>query len=112
MPVRYHLALTVEQRQDLEQTRDHAQRPYQRERAAVILAVAAGQSLRAAARTAGLKPHRVDTVCAWVHRYQAEGLPGLGIRTGRGRKPASFRARPADAGRRAGALATRRRPTA
>lgn len=108
MPVRYHLELTPEQLQELQQTRDQARLPYQRERAAVILAVAAGASLRTAARSAGLKPHRVDTVCAWVHRYQAEGLTGLRVRTGRGRKPASF---PAGSRRRGGAAATRRRPT-
>ena len=99
MPRPYHLALTSEQTQELQQTRDHARLPYLRERAAVLLAVTTGHSLRQAARTAGLKPHTVDTVCAWVHRYQSAGLSGLLIHQGRGRKPASFpRAVPHGAG--------------
>lgn len=40
----------------------HAHKPYLLEWAAVLLAVAHGASLRAAARTAEFKPHHVDTV--------------------------------------------------
>lgn len=109
MPIPYRLLLRAEQAQELRRLRDHAPQPYVRERAASILAVADGQSLRQAARTAGLKPHRVDTICAWVHRYQAEGASGLRIRKGRGRKPASF---PAPARPRPCADATGGQPTA
>ncbi|HEX5441075.1 MAG TPA: helix-turn-helix domain-containing protein [Ktedonobacterales bacterium] len=109
MPIPYRLPLRAEQTQELRRLRDHAPHPYVRERAASILAVADGQSLRQAARTAGLKPHRVDTVCAWVHRYQAEGASGLLIRKGRGRKPVSF---PAPARQRPHADARVGRPTA
>ncbi|HKT40526.1 MAG TPA: helix-turn-helix domain-containing protein [Ktedonobacterales bacterium] len=98
MPQRYHLELSVAQAQDLRDLRDHATRAYLRERAAVVLAIAAGASIRQAARTAGLKPHKADSACRWLHRYQAEGRQGLMIRKGRGRKPASF---PAGARRRA-----------
>jgi hypothetical protein len=88
MPTRYHLAVTPEQHRELVGLRDHAPKPYLRERAAVLLAVAHGRSIRQAAQTAGLKPHDADTVCAWVARYQTQGSSGLQIRPGRGRKPA------------------------
>jgi hypothetical protein len=59
-------------------------------RAAVLLKVAAGLSIRTAARTGGLKAHHRDSVCGSLARYQSEGLAGLLVRKGRGRKPASF----------------------
>lgn len=98
MPQAYHLSLTQEQEAELARTRDHAPQPYLRERAAVLLKSAAGLSIRSAARSGGLKPHHRDSVCGWVARYQTEGLAGLLVRKGRGRKPASFpRARRAGA---------------
>lgn len=90
MPTRYRLALGGAERTTLEQLRDHGPKAYLRERAAVLLAIAAGASIRRAALVAGLKPHDADTVCTWVERYQARGLAGLWISKGRGRKPASF----------------------
>ena len=90
MPTRYHLPLTPEQQAELVGLRDRGAKPYLRERAAVLLAIAHGASIRGAAQTAGLKPHDADTVCAWVARYQTQGLAGLQIRQGRGRKPAFF----------------------
>lgn len=90
MPGRTVLALNAAARTTLCELRDHGPKAYLRERAAVVLAVADGASLRQAAATAGLKPHHVETVWGWVHRYQGEGLVGLWIRKGRGRKPASF----------------------
>lgn len=92
MPTPSHLALTHNQEAELVRTRDHARQPYLRERAAILLKIAAGQSIRQAAATAGLKPHHHDSVCGWVARYQTEGLVGLLVRKGRGRKPASFAA--------------------
>jgi hypothetical protein len=100
MPAACHLTLDEAAQRRLEQARDHAPKPYVRERAATILAIARGVSIRRAARTAGLKPHKPDTVCQWVARYQAAGVAGLGIRKGRGRKPACF-----PAGQRPGARA-------
>lgn len=91
MPLRCHLALNAADQQELRQVRDHAPRPYLRERAAILLAIAAGASIRQAATHAGLKPHDADTVCVWVRRYRDEGSAGLRIRPGRGRKPAAFR---------------------
>lgn len=90
MPGRTLLAVSAAARTTLCDLRDHGPKAYLRERAAVVLAVADGASLRKAAATAGLKPHHVETVWWWVHRYQTGGLVGLWIRKGRGRKPASF----------------------
>ncbi len=91
MPKRYALVLEAPQRAELVKLRDHARQPYLRERAAVLLAITDGTSIRTAARQAGLKPHDADTVCRWVARYATAGVAGLHIRTGRGRKPAFFR---------------------
>ena len=90
MPIPYRLALTDEQRRELVATRDHAAQPYLRERAAALLKIAGGQSIRAVAATGCLKPRDRDTLCVWVLRYQQQGLAGLLIRTGRGRKPVCF----------------------
>jgi transposase len=90
MPAAYRLRLSEDEQVTLEQMRDHQPKPFLRERAAVLLVLAAGASIRRAARTAGLKPHKPDTVCQWVARYQQQGLAGLQIQKGRGRKPASF----------------------
>lgn len=90
MPRRGQLPLGETERTTLCELRDHGPKAYLRERAAVVLAVANGCSLRQAARAAGLKPHHIETVCAWVGRYRRHGLVGLWIRKGRGRKPAYF----------------------
>ena len=90
MPRRGQLPLGETERTTLCELRDHGPKAYLRERAAVVLAVANGCSLRQAARAAGLKPHHIETVCAWVGRYRRHGLVGLWIRKGRGRKPADF----------------------
>lgn len=100
MPAPARLDLDAAARQELCDLRDHAPKAYLRERAAVLLAIGAGRSMRAAGREAGLKPHHIETICHWVARYRAEGVAGLTIRGGRGRKPASF------------PLAARRRPGA
>ncbi len=88
MPVPLLLELTADQRAELEQVRDHDPTPYLRERAAGILKVGAGLSVRAVARAGLLQPRRRETVGTWVRRYQAEGIAGLRVRPGRGRKPA------------------------
>lgn len=109
MPTPHRLTLSAAQRQDLLALRTHAHRAYVRERAAVILAVGAGASLRAAGRSAGLPRHTAECVGGWVRRYSAEGRSGLLIRKGRGRKPASFSAARQ---RRARSVAAPGRPTA
>jgi hypothetical protein len=88
MPAPLKITLIPEQRHQLEDIRDHHPKPYLRERAAAILKVAQGQSCRQVALQGLLKPRRADTVQEWVHRFQQEGIAGLLIRPGRGRKPA------------------------
>jgi len=90
MPQPLLINLTETQRNELEDLRDHAKQPYLRERAAAILKIAAGHSGLETARTLLNQPHWPDTLYTWVKRYRAEGLAGLKIRPGRGRKPAFF----------------------
>lgn len=80
--------LTPEQRRELEYTRDHHELAYVRERASAVLKIADGMSGRQVALAGLLKRRKTDTVYDWFHRYQAEGLAGLKIKSGRGRKPA------------------------
>lgn len=82
------LDLTATERRDLEVMRDTDPLPYRRERAAALLKIADGQSPTAVARTGLLRRRQYHTVVGWLKRYQAEGLAGLSIRPGRGRKPA------------------------
>lgn len=82
------IELTEAQRRELEDARDHHKLPYLRERAAAILKIADGHSGLQTARHLLLREHWQDTIYDWVKRYQAEGIEGLKIRAGRGRKPA------------------------
>lgn len=88
MPAPHRLELTADQGAELEAVRDHAALPYLRERAAALLKIAAGQSAAQVARGGLLRARHPETICAWVQRYRIEGLAGLTIRPGRGRKPA------------------------
>jgi transposase len=88
MPPPLVLELTPEQRHEIERHRDTDPKPYIRERCAALLKVADGQSARAVAQHGLLKPRRHETPARWVHRYEAEGLAGLRVRPGCGRKPA------------------------
>lgn len=90
MPKLLHLELTDAQCADLRRVRDHDTRPYLRERAAALLKIADGTIPAHVARTGLLRPRDPDTIYSWLRRYQAEGLPGLLVRKGRGRKPAIF----------------------
>jgi transposase len=80
--------LSEAQRGELETGRDRHSKAYIRERCAAILKIAGGQSGRTVALNGLHKARQPDTVYAWVRRYQAAGLAGLEIRSGRGRKPA------------------------
>lgn len=80
--------LTPEQRQELLRLRDTGPKAYLRERAAALLKVADGMAAAAVARRGLLRRRQPDTVYLWLDRFQADGLPGLFIRPGRGRKPA------------------------
>lgn len=88
MPKPLVISLTAEQRAELEAVRSRHRLPYMRERAAAILKIADGHSGRETAHRLLLKPHSSKTLYEWVRRYRAEGMNGLKIRPGRGRKPA------------------------
>ena len=88
MAAKLKLELSEEQVLELEELRDHASKPYLRERAAAILKIAQGSSGRETALHGLLKPHWQDTIYEWVQRYRAEGKTGLEMKSGRGRKPA------------------------
>ncbi len=85
-PRRIHLA--ADQVQELAWVRDHHQKAHMRERAAAILKVASGRSMLQVALHGLLKPRRYETISAWISRYEQEGLAGLRVQAGRGRKPA------------------------
>lgn len=82
------LDLNQKEKQELEELRDQAQKPYLRERAAALLKIAGGMSGHRVAQTGLLRKRHPDTVYDWLNRYEAEGVAGLSIREGRGRKPA------------------------
>jgi len=88
MPDPLRLELTPEQRAELEQLRDRHPKPYLRERAAALLKIADGHTAGQVARQGLLKERYKRTVKKWLKRYQSDGLAGLMIKAGRGRKPA------------------------
>ena len=81
-------ALTTAERAELTRLCDSAPQAYLRERAAALLKVADGPSAAWVARQGLLRPRKPDTVYAWIDRFIDEGVAGLYIRKGRGRKPA------------------------
>ncbi len=90
MPAPLKIKLSAEQRQELEGVRDKHPKPYMRERATAILKIADGMSGLQVSREGLYKQRHPDTIYRWVRRYLAEGVKGLEIRKGRGRKPAYF----------------------
>lgn len=84
------LALSGQQRRDLEQHRDHDPRPYVRERCAALLKIADGTSPFAVANDGILKPRDPDTVYGWLNTYEAEGLAGVVARQHGGRRRGCF----------------------
>lgn len=96
------IELTSEQRRQLQRMVRCDPKPYRRERAACLLKIAAGQVAVQVARNGLLRPRDPDTVYAWLDRFEEQGIEGLTIRAGRGRKP-SFS--PSDAGGGPGATA-------
>ena len=81
-------ALTTAERAELTRLRDTAPQAYLRERAAALLKVADGMSAARVARDGLLRPRKPDTLYAWIDRFVEEGIEGLRVRKGRGRKPA------------------------
>ena len=90
MPRPLQLELSDAQRAALLEARDHHPKPYIRERAAAILRVADGWSVRKTASIGTLKPRHRDTLKLWIERFLANGINGLLVKPGRGRKPAFF----------------------
>lgn len=88
MALRRIVSLTAEQRVKLARLRDTGEKPHIRERAAALIKINEGQSAYEVARSGLLKPRDVDTLYAWLDRFEEEGIDGLNIRPGRGRKPA------------------------
>ena len=87
MPARYQLVLSEEQVKELTWTRDHHAVAYLRVKAAALLKVAQGEAISQAAKSGLLKPVDRHTIKDWIVRYQQDGLSGLKVQTGRGRKP-------------------------
>ena len=90
MPTVRRLVLTEEQRQQLVHLRDGAPKPYLRERAAALLKIAAGLPAAQVARQGLLRPRQPDTVYRWLNSFLAQGIEGLKVKPGAGRKPAFF----------------------
>lgn len=88
MVAAFVLQLSEPQCQELTRARDHHRVPYVRVKAAAILKVAGGASINHVAAHGLLKPVAWDTVKDWITCYQQEGLDGLRVQAGRGRKPA------------------------
>jgi transposase len=88
MPPPLKLHLTDAQRAALLKARDHHPKPYIREQSAALLRVADGQSLRQVSAAGILKPRRRETIKLWIDRFLADGIAGLLVKPGRGRKPA------------------------
>jgi transposase len=88
MPRRIRVTLTETQRQELVKARNSHTKPYVRERAAAILKVADGTPVSHVAEHGLLKRREPETVAGWIRRYEQEGLKGLEVRPGAGRKPA------------------------
>lgn len=86
MSRRLHLHLTDEQRRELTGARDHHPKPYVREKAAALLKIADGQTAKQVAQQGLLRARRPQTVCLWVKRYLQQGLAGLSVGSGRGRR--------------------------
>lgn len=82
------VSLQDAQAQELTWARKHHAKAYVRERAAAILKVAAGTSMRQVAAHGLLQTRTEEAVSEWIDRYLEEGLTGLQVRKGRGRKPA------------------------
>ncbi len=73
----FSVTFSPAQVQELEQVRDHHPLAYVRVKAAGILKVRQGQSMRQVAKSGLLKSVRRETVKAWIVRYQHDGAASL-----------------------------------
>ncbi len=88
MPKRRYLDLKSDDVRELEAIRDRHPKAYMRERATALLKINAGTSPHQVAQHGLLKARDPDTIYEWIDRFEDEGVAGLAIRQGRGRKPA------------------------
>lgn len=88
MPKLRTIKLSEQEKAELAEVRDKHEKGYMRERAAAILKISKGQSAHQVAMVGLYKKRKADTLYAWLDRYEAEGVGGLQIKAGRGRKPA------------------------
>jgi hypothetical protein len=89
MPKQLHVPLTAAQVAELVDARDHHPKAYLREKSAAILKIAVeGLPALQVAEHGLLKRRDDNTVRRWLSRYLHEGLAGLLVGRGRGRKPA------------------------
>jgi hypothetical protein len=88
MPKRLYIHLTDEQRRQLRRIQRTSPKAYLRERATAILKIGDGLSPHWVAQHGLWYPRSPDCIYRWVKRFLAEGVKGLEIRKGRGRKPA------------------------
>lgn len=86
---RYQVVVSAEERQKLERWLKNPPRSYLRERARAILLVVDGKEGQEVSQMLRVRVHRT-TIGEWVRRFQAEGVEGLKIRAGRGRKSRFF----------------------
>lgn len=89
MPRRIEITLSEADRTTLVRWSRQPPKPYLRERARAILLVAGGMPVYQVAQRLRLRIHR-NAVREWVERFVNEGVAGLKIREGRGRKPTFF----------------------
>lgn len=94
MPKITKLDLSADQIKELTTARDRHPKAYVREKAAALLKVNQGQSIRQVALHGLHKRRSEHTVKSWLSRYRADGLTGLGVKAGRGRKAAFFPPQP------------------
>src|SRR6266487_478765 len=88
MPKRLIPTLSDDQIQELTEISKHSPKPYLRERASAILKLAKGQTASNIAAAGLLRQRYYETVSAWFHRFQKDGIEGLKMKGGTGRKPA------------------------
>jgi hypothetical protein len=86
MPAAYRLELGEVERVTLAEMSKQHPKAYRRERAAAVLKVANGMSIRQVAEVGCLRRREWETVAKWVKGYEQHGWRGLSWRGGRGRK--------------------------
>lgn len=87
MPKQYVIELSDAERAKLEAWVKNPPKAHLRKRAWATLLVADGQPMYEVAKDYRVRVHRT-TVSEWVQRYQSNGIAGLKVKAGQGRKPA------------------------